>query len=331
MPKVSVIIPAFNPDIGYLLETLESVWEQTFRNFEVIIVDDGSTNGFVKDLPRKSNLKIIQQENKGQPRARRVAVEASSGEYIALVDADDLWLPEKLTSQVAFLDAEPDLDFIFTDFFNFDSKGISDSSYFADRFTSRKSHSIPVSTNRKWYRLSRDALGSYLDGNYILQSTILARRKSWLQKNMFLSPCIPREGYEYLVRSMHRLSIGFIDEPLVNRRLHDSNISTNQETFLLNTIHIGEKAQKYPWVGDENKHWLKNSANKARFSLARDYFFRSNHAKAREHLRHLWKEEQASWRIFVLYMFTLLFPGKMISLARTLKRLIIHQKDKLGV
>jgi glycosyltransferase involved in cell wall biosynthesis len=101
---VSVIIPAFNAATN-IRQTLDSVCAQTYQNFEVIIVDDGSsddTTAIVEELVRQdSRFQLVRQENRGVGDARNAGIRRARGKYIAPLDADDLWYPEKLERQVA--------------------------------------------------------------------------------------------------------------------------------------------------------------------------------------------------------------------------------------
>ncbi|PYG88201.1 glycosyltransferase involved in cell wall biosynthesis [Ruminiclostridium sufflavum DSM 19573] len=107
-PLISVIIPMYNT-VKYIKQTVESVLAQTYSSFEVIIVDDGSTDGsgeIVKTLMLKdSRIKYIFQSNQGVSAARNNAIVHSQGEYLAFLDSDDLWLPDKLEKQVCRLSA----------------------------------------------------------------------------------------------------------------------------------------------------------------------------------------------------------------------------------
>lgn len=127
MPKVSVIIPAYNM-AWYTLETVESVLKQTFRDYEIIVVDDGSADN-TKDLlhPYIESYRItyIYKENGGASSARNVWIRASQGEYVALLDCDDLWLPEKLEFCVNVLDNKPEVGLVYTFFYRIDRKGES--------------------------------------------------------------------------------------------------------------------------------------------------------------------------------------------------------------
>jgi glycosyltransferase involved in cell wall biosynthesis len=106
-PLVSVIIPTYNR--GWILkEAVESVLSQTYENYELIVVDDGSTDNTRLLLRSFKDIRLVSQENKGVSAARNRGIEAATGDYLAFLDSDDLWLPEKLDSQMAFFHAHPD-------------------------------------------------------------------------------------------------------------------------------------------------------------------------------------------------------------------------------
>ena len=115
IPLVSVIIPTFNR--GWILkEAIESVRSQTYRNFEFIIVDDGSMDNTRDILEEfKEDIVVIRQKNKGVSAARNIGVASSRGTLIAFLDSDDLWKPEKLAVQVAFFASNPETQICQTD------------------------------------------------------------------------------------------------------------------------------------------------------------------------------------------------------------------------
>lgn len=103
MPLFSVIIPTYNR-VSYLRQTLESVWRQTFTDYEIIVVDDGSTDETVTWLSEvASKIKLITQENSGPGVARNIGAEHAQGEYLAFLDSDDLWFPWTLETVAALI------------------------------------------------------------------------------------------------------------------------------------------------------------------------------------------------------------------------------------
>ena len=122
-PRVSVIIPTYNCK-EYVCEAVDSVLNQSFKDFELIIVNDGSTDGTEQVLKKyfegfSDKIKYIEQENKGISAARNIGIQTSSGEFIAFLDADDLWLPEKLATQIVVFDTNPNIGFVHTNTYGF--------------------------------------------------------------------------------------------------------------------------------------------------------------------------------------------------------------------
>jgi glycosyltransferase involved in cell wall biosynthesis len=115
MPKVSVVIPAYNA-MAYLPETVESVLKQTFTDFEVLIIDDGSSDHIVQWASQVTDrrVKLISQENQGVSAARNTGIAHAKGEYVAFLDADDLWEPTKLEKQVHCLENNPAAGLVYT-------------------------------------------------------------------------------------------------------------------------------------------------------------------------------------------------------------------------
>src|ERR1700732_2233431 len=109
MPRVSVIIPVFNA-ARTIEQAIASVRAQTFTDFEMVAVDDGSIDGSIEILRRYGDaVKILQQQkNRGPSAARNLGIANSSGEYLGFLDADDWWKPELLARMVAPLERDPE-------------------------------------------------------------------------------------------------------------------------------------------------------------------------------------------------------------------------------
>jgi teichuronic acid biosynthesis glycosyltransferase TuaG len=125
---VSIIMPAYNAD-RYVAESIRSVLAQSFGNWELVVVDDGSTDntrevvqGFVAGDAR---VKYLERPNGGQAAARNTGLAAARGNLIAFLDADDLWLPEKLAAQIAVLD-RTNVDLVYSDGYIFSEDGAED-------------------------------------------------------------------------------------------------------------------------------------------------------------------------------------------------------------
>ncbi len=109
MPTISVIVPVYNGE-KTILETIQSIQAQTFSDFELIIINDGSTDGTLDVISTVNDprLKVFSYENGGLPVARNRGIRRSRGEFITFIDADDLWKPDKLQLQLAALQKKPE-------------------------------------------------------------------------------------------------------------------------------------------------------------------------------------------------------------------------------
>ncbi len=111
-PSVSVLMPIYNAELT-LAEAVESILAQTFTDFELIVVDDGSTDGSLQMLQkfahRDTRIRIISRPNTGIAGALNEAMDAARGEFLARMDADDISLPARFEKQVAFLQEHPDV------------------------------------------------------------------------------------------------------------------------------------------------------------------------------------------------------------------------------
>src|SRR5215470_14620707 len=115
MPRVSVIIPVFNA-ASTVAQAIESVLAQTFSDFEIIAIDNGSTDGSRQVLERYSRqVKVFAEAKRGPSAARNAGVRASSGEYLGFLDADDWWRPTMLERTVQALDRDSDCALVYTD------------------------------------------------------------------------------------------------------------------------------------------------------------------------------------------------------------------------
>jgi glycosyltransferase involved in cell wall biosynthesis len=111
---ISCVVPVFNGE-RYLAEAIESILNQTYRPIEIIVVDDGSTDGTAAVAARYGDrIRYVKQDNGGPPTARNLGLRMAAGDFVAFLDSDDLWHPEKLQRQMACFEARADLDLCVT-------------------------------------------------------------------------------------------------------------------------------------------------------------------------------------------------------------------------
>lgn len=218
MKTVSVIIPVFNAGL-FLEETLTSVLTQTYTDLDIIAVDDGSSDnsaGIVVRLgKRDSRVRLFSMpQNQGIARARNRAMEEVRGDYIAFLDSDDLWDPEKIKKQVALLDRHPAAGLIFTASRVVDKDGnILNENLCAGR---------EIPTGRI------DPLTFIIDRYPLITSSVMIRGECVRDLGMFDSRFETGEDFEYWLRILRRFDQIFIPEVLTSYRDHAQSASKNR-------------------------------------------------------------------------------------------------------
>ena len=217
---VSVIMPAYNAS-NYIQEAINSVIAQTFTDWELIIVDDGSTDNtamLVKEyLLKDSRIQYFYQENGKQGKARNFAISKSKGEYLAFLDADDLWLPEKLEIQLLEI-KDKNVDLLFADSYVFNNDQIQDTS---------QNMNIPTSV---YYDIS--SLKLFLKGNRIPILTVLVKRDKVLAVGGF-SEALHIQNIEDYHLWLKLLMTGCVlyssDSIIAKYRVHNSSVTSGDK------------------------------------------------------------------------------------------------------
>ncbi|MCY7385968.1 MAG: glycosyltransferase [Microcoleus sp. CAN_BIN18] len=206
-PRVSVIIPAYNSD-SYISRAVESVFEQTYKNWEIIVIDDGSTDNTRQVLePYGDVIQYVYQENQGAAMARNRACELAKGEFLAFLDADDFFLPEKLAKQIACFEADPSLGMVQNGWLMVDETG---------------KDIYPVLPWKYAPRLDLEAFVLY---KYVRPSAMMLRREWWEILGGFDHRFPPTEDLDFALRlSLKGCKCVWLKEILTCYRQHDSNL-----------------------------------------------------------------------------------------------------------
>jgi len=228
MSYVSVIIPVFDPT-EHLLVCMASVLEQSYPDFEVILVDDGSSNqalaAMVATWPHSRVQVLTLKCNQGVAHARNWGVQHAKGEYLSFIDQDDLWPPHKLQLQVAYLDEHRAIDFV-----------IGQQVY----FLSQEQTQAPP-----WLR--KDLLHTSLPG--YLPGTVMVRKDSFTRIGFFDEHLVSgTDDVDWFFRAKDRgLQSAAIPEDLLFKRVHSHNLSqrvTEHQRELLRVVAASIKRQK---------------------------------------------------------------------------------------
>ncbi len=240
--RVSVIIPAYNAKTT-IDETLTSLDSQTFRDFEVIVVDDGSSDGTAEYVrQRHPGVNVFSQQNAGPAAARNYGVSQSRGEWLAFLDADDAWLPWRLQLQLELANKHPELGM------------------FCGRTTDLVT---PIKAPSEMQQIADDfvqflSLADFAFSNPVATTAVLVRRHIFAACNGFDTSFRGPEDYELWMRIAGHTKIGKISYPVSRYRDEVGSLSRNFKTFLPEVLRVLDKA--YAPTGILHGHGSKRRA-----------------------------------------------------------------------
>lgn len=235
---VSVVIPVYNAE-KHLEATLASVFAQTYQNIEIVAVDDGSQDRSVSILEQyPDRVRVIKQSNKGAAAARNRGVREAKGEWIAFIDADDLWTDDKVQRQ---LEACGQFDWSHTDsiFLGGVNDGCKDSDFTA--------------------KYQGNVLNKLVCGNFIGTSSCMIRRKVFLESCGFNESLRSIQDWELWVRISKYHAIGYLDTPSMIYRVHSISTSRNTRKTLPRHLEVIEMVFAPGGPGEFLRH-LKHPA-----------------------------------------------------------------------
>ncbi len=209
-PLVSVVIPAYNA-ARTLKATVQSVFEQTLQDFEIIIVDDESKDNtlVVTQSIEDSRVKVISQPNGGAAAARNTGIKAAKGKYVALLDADDLWMPHKLERQLAVLTSKKDVTAV--------QSGV----YFVN-------DDLEILSVRPCFKSKDVLLETLLFQNLPgLMSTLIVERSAFEKIGYLNTKLVILEDWELAIRLSRYCNLQSVEEPLALYRQFPGNRSKN--------------------------------------------------------------------------------------------------------
>lgn len=288
-PLVSVIIPTYNRAI-YVVEAIESVLAQTYKDFEIIVVDDGSTDDTKKVLePYMNRIVYIHQKNQKQAAARNTGIHRATGQYIAFLDSDDLWLPKKLEVQVDYMEAHPEIGMAHTGFL--------------------LQEESPSGTILKEWPYTKQ----WPSGNIFLElflepmvntSTVLARRECFDAAGLFDPQLNWAEDYHMWWRIARNFPIGYIDKPLEIKRVHNTNLTKDRFEAKLGTVRALEKLinENPDIVNELGTCLIRRGRFNRYFALAYEMFDRGYNREARPYFARCIWIRPSYWLIYGYYL-----------------------------
>jgi glycosyltransferase involved in cell wall biosynthesis len=208
MARVAVVLPVYNHQ-RYLQEALDSIYSQDYSDYQIVVVDDGSSDASLRILHENHSITLIEADHHGAAAARNTAIRATDSEFVAFMDADDVWAPERLRKSVE----------------RFES-GRVDLSASALSFIDANGRMLPG----MWAcppEAANDYWGALLERNWIGTPSVTVRRKTLDEAGYFDTAFTHAEDYDLWLRVGQDHAIDFIHTPLVRCRRHSSNTSLN--------------------------------------------------------------------------------------------------------
>lgn len=237
MVKVSVVIPTYNNE-AYLLDALRSALAQTHAAHEVIVVDDGSTDGTRALLePYMGRIRYHHQPNQGLAVARNVGLGLATGEWLTYLDGDDVWMPDNLAVKAAVVERFPETGGVFSEFSIFDASGETHARGTLETFpffqrtgwtlddilpskdTLEVANVGPVTVRRG------NVFERLFHGNFILPTTMVFHRERALATGQFRTHMRTQQDYEYWLRFSRRHPFAHVDVVLARYRRHAEQLT----------------------------------------------------------------------------------------------------------
>lgn len=218
MPKISIVIPTYNSG-QYLAKAIDSVLSQTYRDFEIIVIDDGSTDNtkdMIMECAKKNPDKVryFYQKKSGPSAARNKGIIETKGDYIAFLDADDLWCQNKLSLQMEYFEKNPEITLSATEFEFIDSEG-----------------KLLGYSNRREKIPTDGYILNYIFEHYLLTSTIMLKKEVFKKIGFFDETLQNAEDTDIQLRIATHFRIGLLEKRLVKYRQHDASLTRTKEVL----------------------------------------------------------------------------------------------------
>lgn len=219
MPRVSILLTCYN-HLRHLQPAVESVLAQTYTDYEIVALDDGSKDGtreWLKEREQEGKLRcVFNEKNLGTYATLNVGLQEAKGEFIAVLNDDDLWAPEKLAKQVAMLDANPKIGLVHTGGWFIDGEG--------EKMADPKPLGFVYPSTP-----TGDVLALLIYHNRIITSSALVRRECFEKCGPFDPSFFGSGDWQMWLRVAQQYEIGYVPDPLCFYRVHSANASHQKE------------------------------------------------------------------------------------------------------
>ena len=237
MRNVSVVLTCYNGS-RWISRAIESILTQTYEDFELVIIDDGSTDNskeIVASHLCDERVRYIYQENRGFSAAVNRGIKESNGDLIGFIGQDDQWMPNKLELQIRYLSEHKDVDLVHSNYCSIDSEG---------RIVGVRDVKVPKFSSK------RKVVEQLFLNNFIGFETVLVKRKCFDELGFFDDRMVGYSDHDMWLRVAGSFNIGYLDLPLVKKRQHESPLSkVRVEDVLKDEFLMTKKAiDRYPFL-----------------------------------------------------------------------------------
>lgn len=268
MPSVSVIIPAYNAE-KFIAETLTSVLAQTLPDVEVIVVDDGSRDGTADVVQRFPSVRYVRKPNGGVSAARNMGVSLAQSAYIAFLDADDIWHPDKLRQQLQALSSHPD--------------SVLSCTRITNRETDRAAFDTRTPPQDAPHRLYPDLSVSFLEP-YLATSTVMVRKSAFDATGGFDTSLRIAEDVDFYLRVLAKAPhVVYMSETLVFKRPVEGSLGDDSAAGYVQLLKVYDRflAQHPQARADLGEATVNEAYYRLHMALARSHLWVGQPSQAR--------------------------------------------------
>lgn len=314
-PLISIVIPAYNAET-FIAEAINSVLVQDYEPCEIIVVDDGSTDNTPGILEKyHDRIRVIYQPNAGLGSARNTGIAAAQGELIAFLDADDRWLPGKLTKQWESLNQNPNAGLVHTDLLEW------------------RPHES-TQTHREIGRgeFQGPCLNRLIRNNRVLPSTVLVKKECLDRVGIFDPQPSGVEDWDLWLRIAREYEFAFVSEPLVLYRMHDTNMSANSLRMRSGEFYVLQKtlANMLELSQTIDRRSLHKRLHELAFDIGYHHFILGNLPPAREYFAKALGFSSFSLKAWG-YLLACYLPQKAVNSLRNRKQKLFHRLQRKPV
>ena len=279
--KVAVVIPTYNC-AQYLARALASAAAQTYRDFQLFVIDDGSTDN-TEEIVAKFACVFEKQQHAGQAAARNRGISISSSPYVAFLDADDAWLPQKLEKQIAFLESHPDIGLVCCDCADGGSEPLARSALCVPQYP-------------RFEHLAREC--------FIFTPTVVVRRECLEECGGFNESIKVSEDFNLWLKIASRRKVAFVPETLAMRYKRPESLSlttTPDEACAQGIAALEDVIRSCPQLRRAQRRAINRELAVRYYTYGSFLLSAAHRCESRPNFLAAWRQQPRNWRAFAKY------------------------------